>query len=323
MHTAGAEVVQQETIHKDMVEAAPSPTVFVGAAGAVLPHRRRRDIGEAMLLQQADGLIALIIIEIARHDDERVLLCRPYGVDRLGHPLRHPDAVGIGLCRPAGPAGGVHRQHMQCVAPAHHSAGIEHIAGGMLASLGRDAQRRMADNPEGEGRIEQRHIDAPLIAALRDDVFIARLPQERPSGQVAYHRVVLHLAERHHVGQCPLCAVLFAAREHRAGHVVHLLPVFVTVPMTLRCRQKLIVVFQRVVLAVEEVLAVELHEGEKRSDEQQQLHGVGWIRFLRGRGVKSLSVEHEGVIGLFVYRVPHCGVSWPGIPACVLRRGFR
>lgn len=80
------------------------------------------------------------------------------------------------------------------------------------------------------------------------------------------HTVILHLCEHYHVGNDFDC-VRYATRENVLPDTVEFMPVARGCPVHRCGRQKLLIVFETVVLGIEKVFAVQFYKG-KQDDEQ-------------------------------------------------------
>lgn len=136
----------------------------------------------------------------------------------------------------------------------------------------------MIDQSEGEGRIEQRHVDATRVGAIGEHIFVAGIAEQRTAREVEEHRVILNFTERHQVGQLPGLGVgalgrrQLTAGQNHLSNVVQLAPIARAAPAVGPIGQPLHIVLQRVVAAIEEVLAVERHHREETREQQTQ-HG--------------------------------------------------
>lgn len=275
---ARSEPMGEGVAHQDMVEASPASAVLVGASCAVLPARFACNVGELVAAQPDERAVAGIVVEVAGHDDVRAAAGLADGVGGGDDALCHPQAVGAGGVLAADAAGRVHHHHVQRVASGDEAAGIQDVAGGMPALGGTHGDGVVGEQAEGEGGVEQGHVDAALVARPCHHILVAGVAQQRAAGEVVHHRIVLHLGEGHEVGQCP-CLSLAAAHDDGAGDAVQLRPVAAAVPFPRRFGQILIVVLALVVSAVEEVLAVELHKGEPGGEQQGDEHGCLMMSF--------------------------------------------
>ena len=272
-----------------MVETAPLAMILICSAGAVLPHSLSRHIGEAVGTNEAHALRLGVIVEVARYDYLRRSRNCPNGIGYGAYLLSHHTAERTRKLLAATPARQVGYDDVQRVARHNHTRRIQQVARRRHITYGRYAHRPTVKQAERKRRIHQRHINAARIGRVGDNVLITCGAQERTLRKVAHHRVVLHLAQRHHIGQTPAGNRLFcngeifsslspstahpiAARHDGLPHAVQLAPIAERRPMVRPVGQKLDVVLQRVVLTIEEVLTVELHEREERHQQHRQRH---------------------------------------------------
>ena len=115
---------------------------------------------------------------------------------------------------------------------------------------------------EGKRRVHQSHVYAAFVGRIGHHILIACLAQKRATGEIAHHSVVLHLAQRHHIRQLP-SVLSVATSQERLPYMVELAPIAGACPAVRTVGQKLRIVLQRVVGAVEQILAVEFNEREK------------------------------------------------------------
>ena len=127
------------------------------------------------------------------------------------------------------------------------------------------------------GLIEQRAVDAAQVGSLMVHIGIAGQPQRTAPREVVQYRVVLNLAQAHQHG--PLFALGGGCQSAR--NVVQLAPVAAACPVAAGFGQKLKVVLQRIMAAVEEVLHVPPHDslacglaGRQQQEHEQQYGAV-------------------------------------------------
>ena len=221
-----------------------------------------------MALNALDGGIGAVVVEVAGHHDMGMGRQPTDGVDGSAQPVGHPQTVRSGSPLTTIAAGRMNDKHMQGVARGHHPRGIENVARRPAVAIGLNAQRVVTEQGKRVRRIEQGHIDAAQVGRTGDQIVVAGIAQQRAARQVGQHRVVLHLAERHQVGHLP-AFLLPAAGNDGAPDIVQFLPIPALVPMASGIGQILIVVFQRVVPVVEQVLAVQL-DHRKHTDQKNR-----------------------------------------------------
>ena len=110
-------------------------------------------------------------------------------------------------------------------------------------------------------RSEQGHVNAALVGAVGHHIAIACLAQGAAARKVAQDRVVLHLGQPHQHGPVAL-GIGHGGQRARQG--IQLPPIAPRRPSAFGIGQELLVVLQRVVAAVEEVLDVPEHTGPSR-----------------------------------------------------------
>ena len=104
--------------------------------------------------------------------------------------------------------------------------------------------------------IDKGHIDASLVGRLGHQIVVAGISQERTTGEVMEHSVILYLNKCHEVRQ------LLATRENGLPRMVQLAPVARASPMARTFRQILIILLQRIVATIEKILTIQLDKGQ-------------------------------------------------------------
>ena len=158
--------------------------------------------------------------------------------------------------------------NVERIAVCRHSADIEQVARRAHAVGWRNPYGAVVYHREREWRVHQSHVYATLVGRVGHDILVACASQERASGQIAHHSVVLHLAQSHHVGQLPPVLAV-ATRKHSLSNVVELAPVACACPAVRAVGQELGIIFQGVLIAVEQILAIKLDKCKKGRKEQQ------------------------------------------------------
>ena len=150
---------------------------------------------------------------------------------------------------------------MQGVAACYHAFGVEQIARWAHAFYCVHPHGMAAQEPEREGRIKQRHINATAVGRAGHHILVACSSQQGAACEVVQNGVVLYLAEHRHVGNGQRGRV--GTRQDGLPRAVQLLPIVRFRPMVTAVGGKLGVLLANVVHIVEEVLTVELHKCEE------------------------------------------------------------
>ena len=236
-----------------MVDAVPLALVAVGAQGApCCPPGRCADVDQPAVSELLQRMAVGIVVEVARHDDIS-LHQRCCGLQqRFGH------ALSVRACGQlaAIAAGSMYYEHMQRVAADGLALYIEYVARRAHVGQGLNGNDVVAQRAEARGMVEQCHVDAAHVGRAGHQVVVSGGAQQRAARQVAHGRVVLYFHQSHQVRQ------VGAAREQLLPDGVHLAPVAGACPAASAVGQELLVLLVLVMAGVEEVLAVQLYEGE-------------------------------------------------------------
>ena len=184
-------------------------------------------------------------------------------VDSFREAMGNLQAMGTREHFPTRSARGMNDKDMEGVARRHEPAGIEDVARWMHVLQRFHAQSIVTKQLEGEWRIEQCNINASGIRRIGHHVFITGIAQQRPLGEIMQNGVVLHFTKGNKVRQLKVSHSIgrgLTTRQYLATDIVQLVPVARLIPVVHPFGCPLPIIFQRVVLTVEEVLAVQRHQ---------------------------------------------------------------
>ena len=229
-----------------------------------------RHIREATITNHKQTLRFGIVIKVASYDDVGIRRSRLYGVSKGTDSLCSSHSEWPRKHLPSPTTGKMHRHDMQRITPPYKSLCVQNVSCGTHALHSLHAYSPAFEQPECVRRIEKRNVDAALVVGLRHDILITGVSEQRTLCEVAQNAVVLHLAQSYEVRQLPIpsAAILFllifqilpttvlAASDDGLTDAVKLAPITIWRPVVRAVRQKLSVVLQRVMTAVEEILAV-------------------------------------------------------------------
>ena len=229
-----------------------------------------RDVREATITKHKQTLRLGIVIKVARYNDVGVGRNSLYGVSKGADCLCccHTEGTRISLSSPT--TGEMRNHDMQRITPPYKSLCVQNVSCGTHALHSLHAYSPAFEQPECVRRIEKRNVDAALISRLRHYILITGVSEQRTLGEIAQNAVVLHLAQSYEVRQFPIpsAAISFllifqilpttvlAASYDGLTDAVKLAPITIWRPVIRAFRKKLRVVLQRVMTAVEEILAV-------------------------------------------------------------------
>ena len=253
-----------------MVEAAPLSLITIRSLCSVMSFGTCRHVREATIKNHKQTLRFGIVIKVARYDDVGIRRSRLYGVSKGADRLCccHTEGTRISLSSPT--TGEMRNHDMQRITPPYKSLCVQNVSCGTHALHSLHAHSPAFEQPECVRRIEKRHVDAALVVGLRHDILITGVSEQRTLGEIAQNAVVLHLAQSYEVRQLPIpsAAILFllifqilpttvlTASYDGLTDAVKLAPITIWRPVIRAFRKKLRVVLQRVMTAVEEILAV-------------------------------------------------------------------
>ena len=236
-------------------------TLVTIAAAAVGPPADGKDgtcrMGQAdkprTTFQLADGSSVGRLVEVAHDDDERM---SPHTDKRVADGLHHRGSQlpeGFRGTRAAQTTGPVADEDVEGVAREQLAADVQHGAGMAVGTKPLDGYGMLSltEQPEVFGAVEQGHIDAARIVAVRHHITVACATQRRAPREVAETAVVLDLAEPHQLG-----SPVSAYRGDDFSHTPQFLHVAPGCPTTTTVRQIVEVARQAVMTEIEQVLGI-------------------------------------------------------------------
>ena len=139
---------------EDVVERAPIALEAIGAAGSVAAACLLGNVGERGRFDVSDAAVVGVVVEVATDHNHGFWLLSAKRVDGLGEAFGHEHAMGLrGMFAPRA-ARCMDDEDVERVARSNEAAGEEDVASGVHVLQRLNAQGTVAEQSEGERRIE-------------------------------------------------------------------------------------------------------------------------------------------------------------------------
>ena len=160
-------------------------------------------------------------------------------------------------------------EEMQGIYRRGEAFDIQNVARGRSSGHRWYAQGITLEQRKGERRIQKGHVDASTVGRMGHHIFVSGGAKQGTAGEITHNAVVFHLAQSHHIGQCP-GRTFASAGDNLLTDAVQFLPIPRHRPMFGGIGQEFLIGFLWVVGAVEKIFAVELHQGKDREQQNEQ-----------------------------------------------------